>query len=1082
MQEFDPSDLFRQLSENNLDPSIFNTIDESGFDKAPNFLEWAVGPKFLNTLILPKQVEVGTKLFNEWCPDCSKPGYLDNLFDQSVGNIRSNVVFLENGICPKCKTTRWELFKNKKLVFRNELVGAAGQRCIPKDSLVFTNRGIVSLDDVAQNDTLSHGPVIKKIDSGHLESLRITTKFNYTLTGAKDTHIVPVLRRQPDFEQLSRKQRQVHKYRKEIKIEYIHLKDCEIGDHLLLHKANLWATNPYQIQPFKYVPLPNSHNCKHFNFPTKVTPELARLIGYIVADGQYTRKYNLRVMSSNPDTEADIKRCCLSVFGEEPSLEETRKFTHKDDYYKSWSVNGIAVMEWLKHVGLKPTTARGKEIPACILQSPRDIVCEFLAGLFGADGNIYNDKGAVRLQYSSVSKKLIKQLRIVLLNLGIVTRCDRNESPKYGVSVDYSIDPKDGEQSYFLATKDASYIDIFKSNVQLVEQRKLEILAQNKTCGYTRYYTPYGGFRSTHYKKWPKSLQTLVEQGYYPVPIEKIENGPVLDMADVSIPNTNLYSADSFTHHNSGKSKLVAMIATYVNHCLLKIPNPLTAYNQTSGEMLLGTFSGLTLDQCHRNLWNPFRAFMDASPWFQNYNRFLREEEKKLGIELVHELQNSITYLHKNLHWYSTGSEARKMRGDTRIFAAIDELGWMVADETKPNLLMMNADAVYIALANSLTTMRTKFKQVFKEDNFDIPPIVMANISSPSSAKDKIMRLTKDAKKNPRILAFNAPTWEMNPDFTYETLREEFAHMDELSFNRDFGAEPPLAANPFLSEPRMIDKIATAEPFTAIEVVHKNKEDSFGDLFKTAALVLKKGDKVIPRMITFDLGFRKNSLAFGMFSLTPEHKPKLDLAVVVVPEPERKLRVNVVDFFENFTMPIVEHFKIKHAFFDRWQSLDQIERLKVMDVDAKMHSLTYKEMESVRGLVISQSVAIPKLEKPMSEYVKEYVDDKPLTDNPTALLGLQLLTVRDMGHKMTKPLLGDDDLFRMFCLGIVNISNPEYKKDYTEAAELNTGHRIAHLGTIRHKSLSSGYGFGANTVEGEDGRILGAVRGRYRRG
>lgn len=1080
-QEFNPSDLFKQLSENNLDPSIFNTIDETRFPKAPNFLEWAVGPQFLNTLILPRQVEIGTKLFNEYCPDCSNPGYIDTLFDQSIGNIKSNVVFLEHGVCPKCKTTRWELFKNKKLIFRNELVAAAGQRCVHKDSLVFTDRGILPMADVLENDVLSHGPAIKKIDSGFLPSLRVTTKFNYTMVGAKESHIVPVIKKQEWFDNLTKHQRQKRKFKQEVQVEFIHLKDCQVGDHLLLHKSNLWAKEPYQLGDFEYVPLPGGYNTKNFTFPNVVTPELARLTGYLVADGQYTREYNLRIMTSNADTEEDVKRCCLAVFGEEPALEEARKFKYKDDHYKQWSVNGKAVMQWLDFIGLKPAKHRDKEIPAFILQSPKEIVCEFLAGLFGADGNIYYDKGAIRIQYSSVAKKLIKQLRVILLNLGIVTRCDKNESPKYGESCDYSKEPEDGKESYWVATKDSNYVEIFKNNIRLVEKKKLETLAKNKTCGYTRYYTPYGAFQSNKYEKWPKSLQALVEQGYYPVPIEKIEDGPVVDMADVMVPNTNMFTADNFCHHNSGKSKLIAMIANYVNHLFLKIPNPLRAFNQTSGEMLLGTFSGLTLDQCHRNLWNPFRAFMDASPWFQSYHRFLREHEKKLGLELFHELQNSITYLHKNIHWYSTGSEARKMRGDTRIFAAIDELGWMVADETKPNLLMMNADAVYTALANSLTTMRTKWKQVFKEDNFDVPPIVMGNISSPSSAKDKIMRLSKDAKKNDRMLSFHLPTWEMNPDFSYDSLREEFSHMDELSFNRDFGAEPPLAANPFLSEARMVDKIANQNHFKGIEVKVITKEDNFGDLFKTAELQIIKGDKLVPRMITFDLGFRKNSLAFCMFSLSPESKPKLDMALVVSPEPERRLRVNVVDFFESFTVPLVENFKIKHAFFDRWQSLDQIERLKILNVDARMHSLSYKEMESVRGSIISQSICMPTMEKPMSDYVKDYVDDQPITD-PIPLLGIQLLTVRDMGHKMTKPLLGDDDLFRAFALGVVNISNPDFKKQYGEAAELKTGHRVAHLGTVRQSSFGSGMGYGGmSTIEGEGGRTLGTIRGQKRR-
>lgn len=1079
VKEFNPSDIFDQLRESGLDPSIFNKIDEGGFPKAPNFLEWSVGPQFLNTSILPKQVEIGTKLFCDYCPDCSVPGYIDTLFDQTIGNIKNNIVFLEHGKCPSCSLTRFELLKTGKLLYRNELVGSCGQRCIPKDALVYSDRGIIEMSDVEVWDDLSHGHVAKKIDSGVLPSLRITTKFNYTLTGAKETHIVPVLRQDPEFHKMTAKMRSTRKFKKEIKIEHILMKDCQVGDLLLLHKANLWAKRPFEFEPFEFVPHKQAHNQKTFSFPTEVTPDLARLLGYMVADGDYCRKYNVRVVTSNEDTEADVKRCFLGVFGEEPKLDEARKFTYTDDYYKSWVLNGIEAVEWFRHIGLKPVTARDKEIPACILQSPKEIVCEFLAGLYGADGNIFNDQGNVRVQYSSVSKRLIKQVRVVLLNLGIVTRCDRNESPKFGKSIDYSVEAEEGKQSYFLATKDAKYVEIFRNNVKVVEKKKIATLAESHLSGHTEYHTPYGAFREYGYEKWHPSLQALVEQGYYPVPITKIEDGPDLDMADVMIPGTNLYTADSFINHNSGKSKLVAMLATYINHRYLKLASPMRTFNQSSGDMFLGTFSGLTMDQCNRNLWSPFRAFMDASPWFQKYHRFLKDQEKKLGVELYHDLQNSITYIHKNLHWYSTGSEARKMRGDTRIFAAIDELGWMNSDESKSDQTFMNADAVYTALVNSLTTIRTKYNNVFSADNYDLPPPIMANVSSPSSAKDKIMRLTKDASRNTRILAFNAPTWEMNPDFNYEDLREEFAHYDDLTFNRDFGAEPPLAANPFLSEPKLVDKIATGEEFKGFDVTLFTAKDNFDDTFKSARMNLKRGDKVIPRMATFDLGYRKNGLSICVFSLTPESKPKLDFAIAITPDPKLKIRVNVVDVFESFTMPLVTNFNIKHAFFDRWQSLDQIERLKILEVDAQMHSLTYKEMESVRGSIITQSVTIPRMEKPMTEYAKEYVDDKFVSQEGSAQLGIQLLTVRDMGHKMIKPLLGDDDIFRAFCLGVVKLSDPNIKKDYMEVVETKSGHRVACLGTLRFRSDESGMQHGGlGTVEGAEGRVLGTVRTR----
>lgn len=656
---FSPYSILENLKKNNLDPSIFDTIDERDFPKAPNFLEFAIGPQFLNTLILPRQIQIGSYLFCDFCPRCSKPGYIDTLFDQSVGNIRDNMVFLTHGICPKCKVTRYELNRTKEVIFRNELVGVAGQR--------------------------------------------------------------------------------------------------------------------------------------------------------------------------------------------------------------------------------------------------------------------------------------------------------------------------------------------------------------------------------------------------------------------------------------SGKTKLVGLLAAYVNHRFLKIPSPIRTYNQTSGDILSGTFSALSLDHSYKNLWQSFKGFMEGSPWFQNYHRFLRGEEKRLGIELLHELKTSVFYGHKHLMWNATGSQDRKMRGETRIFAAIDELGWMISDEQKTDLQNMNADAIYTALSNSLTTMRTKFFHVYTENNFDIPPILMANISSPSSVKDKIMRLLKDAKRNDRIYAFHYATWECNPDYTYESLREDQAHIDEVTFNRDFGCEPPLAANPYLSEPKSIDKIATGTAITNLGVNVYTEKDFLGDFYQSIKLITHKTDKLVPRLVSFDLGSLKNSLAICVFSLTPDLKPRLDFAVVVRPDPVRKIRANIAKVFEDFTVPLVTSFNIKHAFFDRWQSLDQIERLKGMGVNAAVHSLTYKEMDSLRGMILSQSIVIPKFGKPMEEIVKEYTDDIQHTD-AYSLLGLQLLTVRDLGHKMSKPLLGDDDVFRAFCLGAIKMSDAGIKEEYLKNNNVKTagGLTVAHLGIIRTRRGNNG-NLGMTSIEGENGKILGTIRTRQRK-
>jgi len=127
-KKFDPRAILEEAKQNSGNIQAFAIIDESSFEKAPNFLSWVIDPQFLNTRILPKQIEMGTKIFADWCPLCSTPGYINTLFDQTIGDIKTEVVFLENGNCPKCKKTRYELVQSKDLLIYNEFVGAWGQR------------------------------------------------------------------------------------------------------------------------------------------------------------------------------------------------------------------------------------------------------------------------------------------------------------------------------------------------------------------------------------------------------------------------------------------------------------------------------------------------------------------------------------------------------------------------------------------------------------------------------------------------------------------------------------------------------------------------------------------------------------------------------------------------------------------------------------------------------------------------------------------------------------------------------------------------------------------------------------------
>jgi hypothetical protein len=943
MKKFDPADIFEELKKTGLDPSAFDAIDERDIPKAPNFLEFVVSPKFLNTRVLPKQLEISLKLLADYCPRCSKPGYINTLYDQSIGNIRDNLMLLEHGKCPKCEFTRYELIKRGELSAYTELITVAGQRCVPKGTYVNTSEGLIKIEDVEEGATVSHGFVHKKIYSGVLPQLELKTRYNYKIRGSRDSHLVAVLNTDLD-------------------IEYKLIKDCKVGDVVLLKKVGFWAASR---QALPYTSL------------KEVNPELAYLLG-------------------------------VSFTGS-PASELIKKFQLEDstDDFLRWLVE-------VKPVGMPD------QIPDCILRSPEIVVRAFLKGLFSRSEAGISEG----LKWQSTSSIMVRQVRLLLLNLGVISNCWKLK------------------ESY------------------LVELIDFESISYN---------LPGVDFSLRCLKKYPK-LKLWVDRGYVPLSIVGIEEGPNVEMYDLQVPDTNCYVADGALVHNSGKTKLTGLLSAYQTHRFLKIPNPLRFFQQPSGELLMGTFSALTMDQAAQTLWESYKGFISASPWFQNYHNFLKEKEKELGLELFHDLKSSTLYAHKQMLWHCTGSEDRKMRGRTRIFASIDELGWFTSDEGKKSLQFMNADAVYTALSNSLATMRMKFNKVWSPENYDVPPILMANISSPSSAKDKSMRLLKSSKTNQRMLGVHAATWDLNPDYTFDSLRDEFANLSMADFMRDFGAEPPLASNPFLEEPKIVDRIAVATQDDTIAFQKFVGEDNFNEKFLSAKLLTTTPNRSHPRLMTFDLGYKKNGLAMCVFSLTPDFKPRLDFALELVPTP--KIPINLAHFFDNFTLPFVTLFSVKHAFFDRWQSLDQVQRLRDKDVDASIHSLTYKEIDSVRGAILSQSLQIPKISRPMAEVVKDYIDDNEANflDNAIDTLGIQLLTVRDVGHKFSKPLLGDDDVFRAFCLGVVKLNEPKIKKVYQSAPQkINSGQSVRALGVVRtyqQQGAESGGGYNGSSVLG----------------
>ena len=149
------------------------------------------------------------------------------------------------------------------------------------------------------------------------------------------------------------------------------------------------------------------------NIPEVVNEDLATLLGFLVGDGNVTRRGRVITLTSG-DYESIERYCQIveRVFGKAPVVRkcDTRWRAHL------YSLNAIDFLENYCEIKIG-RAARRKVIPQIILQSPKSVIVAFLTSYYDSDG--YAGESGVIL--STSSEKIAKTLQILLLNFGILS-------------------------------------------------------------------------------------------------------------------------------------------------------------------------------------------------------------------------------------------------------------------------------------------------------------------------------------------------------------------------------------------------------------------------------------------------------------------------------------------------------------------------------------------------------------------------------------------------------------------------------------------------------------------------------------
>ncbi len=291
---------------------------------------------------------------------------------------------------------------------------AAMRYCISGDSLVLTDQGILPIENISDKEEeeinlniLNYQGQIKKaskfFNSGAHPVIEIITEQEYALRGSYN-HPVLVW--------------QLNEFSAPA-IKWKLLQDITSHDYVVMNR-NFSLFSQKNLVLKKYYP---KTNLKHHpvDLPQTMNKGLAFLLGALVAEGSFHQNH---IIFNNQDIEfyAQVKRIILDQFKNVKIYERKIKGACQElDIYQQKAVG------FLKNIGLTSTKAAGKEIPFSVLMSKKEIVKSFLTALFEGDGSVIyqQDKRhqgqTIELAYHSQSKKLIKQLKIVLLNFGIVT-------------------------------------------------------------------------------------------------------------------------------------------------------------------------------------------------------------------------------------------------------------------------------------------------------------------------------------------------------------------------------------------------------------------------------------------------------------------------------------------------------------------------------------------------------------------------------------------------------------------------------------------------------------------------------------
>ena len=372
----------------------------------------------------------------------------------------------------------------------------------------------------------------------------------------------------------------------------------------------------------------------------------------------------------------------------------------------------------------------------------------------------------------------------------------------------------------------------------------------------------------------------------------------------------------------SGKdhcSRISIAYTAYILHCLR---DPLSYYGKAHGVYIDLLNLAVNAQQAQRVFFEPLKNLLLSSPYFN-----------EIGFE---PRVSEIFFFSRPVRCFSGHSESEGWEGYEVLTVVLDEIAAFKTDAELKGETRSKGSASAIYNMSKLSVM-SRFPEVGK--------VIL--LSFPRYKGDFIEQRFYGAKekKEPKTWFIKAATWEVNPTIKREQLESEYIRNPVEAAAR-FECNPPNMEDAYFRDPELVRKafMYGEDPI--------NEDGTFKKWFNNT-------DQHV-RFIHVDLALKRDRAALSLV-----HSPGLrEVKTLNGVEKLPVINVDLVYSWEagineeiNFSsirqmiIDLCRKFDVAKVTFDRWQSIEMIQSLRSLTINADFHSVKKTDYDTLTSAI-----------------------------------------------------------------------------------------------------------------------------------